>query len=124
MQENTRKCKKFAEKVLGFRWRTNHASRKGIASPVKGKAVELADSVSFRNTPNPVCYSVETPDGIVPASSKAFSIMTYNDTEVSAGIGYEAEGYKTVCLGFPIEVVCEEEDLFDIIRTTLEFFKR
>ena len=120
----TADSKKFAEKVLGFRWRTNHASRKGIVSPVKGKAVELADSVSFRNTPNPVCYSVETPDGIVPASSKAFSIMTYNDTEVSAGIGYEAEGYRTVCLGFPIEVVCEEEDLFDIIRTTLEFFKR
>ena len=116
--------RKFAEKILGYRWSTNHARRRGIARPVRGKDLEFADSISFRNTPNPICYSVETPDGIVPASNKAFSIMTYPDTDISAGTAYQGNGYRTVCLGFPIEVVCEEKDLYEIINTTLEFFRR
>lgn len=116
--------RKFAQKVLGYNWRTNHASRRGIAEPAKGSSVQFSDSVSFRNTPNPIFYSVETPDGLVPSDRNGFSIMTYPDTEVSAGIAYEGKGYRTVCLGFPIEAVCEEKDLYDIIKTTLEFFGR
>ena len=50
--------------------------------------------------------------------------MTYPDTDISAGTAYEGNGYRTVCLGFPIEVVCEEKDLYEIINTTLEFFRR
>lgn len=116
--------KKFAQEVLGFKWRTNHASRTGKAMPARGSELGLADSVSFRNRPNPVCYSVETPDGIVPASPMAFSIMEYADTEISAGTAYKAGAYRTVCFGFPLEAVCEEKDLYDIINTTLEFFKK
>ena len=43
---------------------------------------------------------------------------------ISAGVGYEADGHKAVSLGFPIEVLHNEEDIYKIINITLEFFKK
>ena len=63
-------------------------------------------------------------DGISPASGKSRSFMRYADTGISAGICHEGNGYRTVCLGFPIETLDSEEDIDRIIRLTLEFFSR
>ena len=41
-----------------------------------------------------------------------------------AGVGYEADGHKAVCLGFPIEVLHNEEDIYNLINITLDFFKK
>ena len=50
--------------------------------------------------------------------------MRYSDTDIPAGIRFEGAGYKTVCMGFPIEALKNEEDINAIIRKTLEYFKR
>ena len=79
---------------------------------------------SFHNTINSVCYSVEAPDAIAPASRKGSTFLYYKDTRYAAGICYEGTGYKTVCLGFPIETLKEKKSIDNIISITLEFFNK
>ena len=50
--------------------------------------------------------------------------MRYTDTGISAGICHQGDGYKTVCLGFPIEALRDENDREQIIKTTIEFFRK
>ena len=85
---------------------------------------DLSANLSICNEINPETYCVESPDGISPASGKSRSFMRYADTGISAGICHEGNGYRTVCLGFPIETLDSEEDIDRIIRLTLEFFSR
>ena len=44
--------------------------------------------------------------------------------KLPAVTGYLIAGYKTVCMGFPIEALKNDEDINTIIRKTLEYFKR
>ena len=113
---------KFAKDVLGYRWMGNYAGRRGN---VKGTAgLFNGTSVSFYNTPNPDCYCVETPDGIVPAGRSGKTVMRYSDTGVSAGVSYEGDGYRALSFGFPIETLREEKDIDNLIDITLDFFDR
>ena len=117
----------FAKDVLGYRWVSNFAGRKGKVSMVKSTrmGVEPGERWEFHNEINEDCYCVETPDGISPASSKTGStFMRYTDTELSAGICHEGKGYRTVCLGFPVETLKEEKDIDQIINITLQFFSK
>lgn len=116
--------KRFAEKVLGFRWMTNYAGRKGIVVPVQGTSPAIGKELAFYNEPGPDRYCVETPDGLVPSSSEGCTIMRYADTGISAGVGFEGSGYRTVCLGFPIETLRNEDDIKHIIRITLDYFSK
>ena len=76
------------------------------------------------NEMNPERYCVESPDGIVPASSKGCTIMRYADTRIGAGICHDGGNYRTVCLGFPIESLSSEEDIDNIVGLTLDFFEK
>ena len=118
--------KKFAREVLGYKWTRNYGSRTGELmfeeSSRAGTAEEEAGS--FHNTINSVCYSVEAPDAIAPASRKGSTFLYYKDTRLSAGICYEGTGYKTVCLGFPVETLKEKKSIDNIISITLEFFNK
>ena len=111
----------FAADVLGFKWMGNHASRRAEVRGVRNNLAEFGNYCFF-NEPNSLCYSVESPDGLVPASGKGKTVLRYADTGISAGVCYEGYGYRTVCLGFPIETLKEKID--EIITITLEFFDR
>lgn len=122
---SVKESKEFAEKVLGYRWMTNYAGRRGTVIPTFNRKIDFGKyAYAFHNTLNPHCYCVETPDGIVPASDSGATVMRYSDTNVSAGICHEGNGYRTVCLGFPIETLKSETDIDQIIRITLEFFEK
>ena len=115
---------RFAEKVLGYRWITSNASPNGLIRPVRNPLLKSAMEISdVWNTPNGICYSVESQDGIAPASAGAYSIFRYADSGISAGTGYKAEGYRTICLGFPVETLKYKSDINEIIRLSLDFFK-
>lgn len=115
---------KFTEKVLGFKLATNYASRTATVCPAVGSPVGFSGSMSFHNEPNPECYCVEAPDGLTPVSKNGYVALRYADSCISAGISFEGNGYRTVCLGFPIETLHEQKDIDHIIRTTLEFFSK
>ena len=114
---------KFATGVLGYKWMSNSASRRAEAKGVRNALAEYG-SYKYHNEPNSLSYSVESPDGIVPASSKAKTVMRYTDTGISAGVCFEGKGYKTACFGFPVEALRDEKDIDEIITTTLEYFNR
>ena len=117
---------RFAKDVLGYRPMSRQASRKAVVKAVRNTLANFGGMgvFGFHNEINSECYCVESPDGIVPASSKGSTLLRYADSGISAGVGFEGDGYKTVCLGFPIETLREEEDIDSIINITLDFFKK
>lgn len=119
--------RKFAKEVLGFKWIRNYASRDGSVRFVRSTRISShkGKAFGFHNTMNEECYCVETPDGIAPGSSNTGStFLRYADTDISAGICHIGDGYRTVCLGFPLETIKEEKDIDHIIKTTLDFFSK
>lgn len=118
--------KKFAQDVLGYKWGANSGSRKGEARPAVNKvfAPIKAGKYAVHNEINENCYCVENPDGIVPSSGKGAIIMRYTDTDVSAGICHQGNGYKTTCFGFPLETLKDEKQMNGLISSTLEYFNR
>ena len=116
---------KFAEGVLGFRHVSGHASRTAevLFTDCEIIGIEKGGNVSFHNRINDKCYSVESPDGI-SARGKAGTFMRYADTDISAAVCKDGDGYKTVCFGFPIETLKEESHIDRIISLTLDYFSR
>lgn len=119
--------KKFAREVLGYKWVTSFGGRKGQVRLTESSRMGVIDGKSweFHNTINSKSYCVENPDGISPASVKtASTFMRYSDTGHPAATCHEGKGYKTVCIGFPIETLKENKDIESIISLTLQFFKK
>ena len=108
---------KFIKNVLGYRWAATNASRSGKVNMETGSA-------KICNQINPYKYSVESPDGIKPSSANGKTIMRYADSGISAGVMHEGKNYKTVCLGFPIEALEDEDKIEYIITITLDFFNK
>ena len=117
---------KFAAEVLGYKWRSSQASRTATVKAARNPLMDFAGlgTFGFCNTVNPDCYSVESPDGIVPSSDAGKTLLRYTDTGISAGTGFEGDGYRAVCFGFPIETLNNKKDIENIIAITLDFFKK
>ena len=117
---------KFAADVLGYKWAAGQACRSGQVKAARNSAVDFGGlgTFGFHNTVNPECYSVESPDGLDPASKSGKTVMRYSDTGISAGVSHEGNGYRTVSFGFPLETLYNKEDINKIINITLEFFKK
>lgn len=123
----TAESKAFAKEILGYMWVRNFGSRDGSVQYVRSTQIGTRKGKAFRfyNSINDKCYCVETPDGIAPASSStASTFLSYADTKISAGICHIGKGYKTVCIGFPLETLKDEKDIDHIIQTTLDFFSK
>ena len=124
-KDETLAVQKFIKNVLGYKWVMNFAGRSGeISFASDSLYADKSPAGSFHTSPNPEKYCVETPDGITPAGKNGKIIMRYSDTDIPAAIRHDGNGYKTVCIGFPIEALKNEEDIETIIRKTLEYFKR
>ena len=117
--------KEFAEKTLGYRWMTNFASRNATVIPRKDAGMNLGSGeITFHKDRNPKIYNVETPDGIVPSCDKARSFLRYTDTNISAGTCFEGNGYRSVCIGFPIEVIKDETQAADLMKGIMQFLDK
>ncbi|HBH08842.1 MAG TPA: hypothetical protein DDX40_05520 [Rikenellaceae bacterium] len=117
--------KEFVEKTLGYRWMTNFASRSATVKAKSNSAMVLSESeIQFNKERNPRIYCVETPDGIVPSCDRAQSFLRYTDTNISAGTCFEGNGYRTVCIGFPIEVISWESQIEALIKDIMKFLDK
>ncbi len=117
----------FVKDVLGYKLTRNNGGKAGRADIVKSEMAGTPNGkgMDFHNEINPDCYCVESPDAIAPVSSKTGeSFMRYSDTRLTAGTVFNGKGYRTVCLGFPIETLKDEKDIYSIISITLEFFRK
>lgn len=125
-EESVAECRKFISEILGYRWGSARASRTGQIHFVSNRAIQgdRNDRMSICNEINSERYCVESPDGIVPVSADSATIMRYSDSGIPAGICHEGKGYRTVCLGFPIESLEDEKDIDNIIGLTLDYFTK
>lgn len=120
------KSKEFAQKVLGYKWGANFGSRKAVARPAPNKVFPTitGNRYEFHNEMNSESYCIEAPDGLVPSSRKGAIIMRYADTNVPAAICHQGNEYRTVCFGFPLETLKDEDDITRLITVTLQYFNK
>ncbi len=115
----------FAENVLGYSFISNYAGRTGDVEEVPGQ-VDIpcieGEQMRFNNVPDEHLYCVEAPDGISPAGESSKSFLRYSDTRISAGICADFGKYRTVCIGFPIEVLTESGYIDRIIKSSIQYF--
>jgi len=111
----------FASDVLHYTWRTNHATKKGLACVTDQAAQLFPNQIQFNTDDHPDLYSVESPDAIEPSGEGAFRIYRYASGGSSAGIAYKGN-YRTVVLGFPFETVLTEEQRVELISHIMKFF--
>lgn len=122
----TAAAKRFAEDVLGFRWLTNYASRSGMLWVMRSRQIgtdPITARFGFHNTPNEEVYCVETPDGILPSDKDGSTFLRYTDTNISAAVCSEKKGYRTVCFGFPLETLKDEDDIERLMGVSMAFFE-
>lgn len=114
----------FASDVLKYKWKaapaiTTTGNVKYVASPFplwKGQ-------FEFYNKPNTDSYGVESPDAIDPSGDNSYTIYKYSDNNLSAGIASQSN-YKTCVLGFPFEVIEDENQRNDLMKGILSFMFR
>lgn len=99
--------------LLGYKWKTAYAGPSGQVSGML--------NASFYNTLNEESYCVENADGIIPSSTKAKTVLKYDDNGVSAAVFYQGDGYKSAAFGFPLEAVTDKAKLFELIRLTMNY---
>ncbi|MEG2218802.1 MAG: xanthan lyase [Muribaculaceae bacterium] len=115
---------KFAEDVLGYKWRVGQASVTGEAYSVPTIFPEFnKGEYSFSNELNEDMYVVESPDSLYPADSKTGStFMRYTENNLVAGIVVTNNNYKTCIIGFPFETIKTSDSRSKLMSQILNFF--
>lgn len=117
----------FVETVLGYRQISDHATRSASLMAQRNSSLRLnkiCGDLDYYNYLNQDIYCAEQSDGIVPASKEASSILKYSDSEISAAICFNGKGYRTVCVGFPLETIKKEEGRMSLMSAVLSFFEK
>lgn len=112
----------FAKEVLGYKFVTGRASRRGHIKSSPTSRLGVLPSLKITNEMNPHVYCVESPDGIAPVDKSGQTIYRYADNGISAGVAYEGAGYRCISLGFPIEVLAEKEMIEELMRNIFKYF--
>jgi len=113
--------KLFAMQTLKYQWRTHFASKTGEVKSAQSP-YPFDNKFSFYTVPNEYSYCVETPDGIEPVGTDAWTIFRYSDNNISAGVAYKGI-YRSVALGFPIEALKSKEEIDLLIKMVINFFE-
>lgn len=111
----------FANDVLHFKWRTNHAVKIGNISVTDYSSQIFNGSWDFNTNYHEKIYKVEAPDAIEPAGEGAVSAFRYDETNASAGTAFNGN-YKTVILGFPFETIIDKNERSKLMDQILSFF--
>lgn len=120
----TAASKAFATEVLGYRLITNRASRRGAVwtssnkAGFKGRGLEFG----FNTVYDENFYRVESPDALAPSGDASSTILRYRENNVSAGICHQGDGYRTVCIGFPLESIRDEKAAEELMESILTYF--
>ena len=114
-------AQKFVNEILHFKWRTNHAVRKGTIYSTDYAKGLFDGTWNFNTTFHPSIYKVEAPDALEPFGEGTITAFRYSENNTSAGIAFNGK-YKTVVLGFPFETVIEKEERDLLMEQILSFF--
>ena len=113
----------FASNTLKYKWQAGRASATGNVNSVASPFSIYKGELEFYNSPNTDSYGVESPDAIEPSGDNSYTIFRYPENNLSAGIASRTN-YKTCVLGFPFEVIEEEDQRNDLMKGILSFMFR
>jgi hypothetical protein len=116
-------AKEFAEKVLHYQFRTNHASKLGQIFHPNEVRNSFTGHYEFETGYSSKIYKVEAPDAIEPIGEKAKVLFRYAGNQKSAGVLYQGD-YQSVILGFPFETLKIKADRNELMRQMLQFFNQ
>lgn len=111
----------FVEEVLKGKLASRNASKEGIVNSCASPYRYINGRYTFRTRPNPICYSIESVDGVLPADKLAHTILRYPENNIGAGIVYEGK-YRTCSLGFPFEALQTPSERNRLMESILRFF--
>lgn len=111
----------FVEEVLKGKLASRNASKEGIVNSCASPYGYINGRYTFRTRPNPICYSIESVDGVLPADKLAHTILRYPENNIGAGIVYEGK-YRTCLLGFPFEALQTSSERNRLMESILRFF--
>ena len=111
----------FVEEVLKGKLASRNASKEGIVNSCASPYGYINGRYTFRTRPNPICYSIESADGVLPADKLAHTILRYPENNIGAGIVYEGK-YRTCSLGFPFEALQTPSERNRLMESILRFF--
>ena len=60
--------------------------------------------------------------GLVPAGERGRTVFRYADSNVSAAVCATMDGYKTFCMGFPIETIDDPKAADRLVKDVLAWF--
>ena len=115
-------AQKFANEVLHFKWRTNHAVRTGEVYSTDQSNKYFNGQWIFNTSFHPTIYKVEAPDAIEAMGEDAFNAFRYGENNASAGTAFKGK-YKTVILGCPFETILDEGGRNLLMKQVLDFFE-
>ena len=110
----------FVEEVLKGKLASRNASKEGIVNSCASPYGYINGRYTFRTRPNPICYSIESVDGVLPADKLAHTILRYPENNIGAGIVYEGK-YRTCLLGFPFEALQTPSERNRLMESILRF---
>ena len=111
----------FVEEVLKGKLASRNASKEGIVNSCASPYGYINGRYTFRTRPNPICYSIESVDGVLPTDKLAHTILRYSENNIGAGIVYEGK-YRTCLLGFPFEALQTPSERNRLMESILRFF--
>lgn len=113
----------FLERVLGIKWRSDHATVIGRVSEVNSLfADNFADaSFTFSTELGQKPYAVASPDAIYPASELGSTIMRYDENQSPAAVAFAPLTHRAVSMGFPFEAIQNDESRSILMTQILKF---
>ena len=114
----------FAKNVLGYQWVDRSATLRGEAFtvPTPGNFMADGDKLAFCNQLNDKLYAVESPDAIKASDDSGATFMRYSENNIPAGIVSNRNGYRTVVMGFPFEVMTDRTQRHNLMQAILNYF--
>lgn len=111
----------FANNVLHYKWRTNHAVKSGEVHSTDYSNPLFNGQWVFNTSFHKTIYKVEAPDAIEPFGEGAITAFRYGENNSSAGIAFKG-AYKTVIMGFPFETIIDEKGRAKLMKQILNYF--
>lgn len=110
----------FAQEVLKYRWRTNHASKSGAVYSVDSLLLGRGYQLEFNTILSEDLYAAEAPDGIEPVDSLGFTFLRYRENNISAAVAHIGD-YRVVAMGFPFETILDAAVREEMMAAVLAF---
>ncbi len=113
---------KFAEQILGYKWRVGQASVTGEAYTVPTiYKMFKEETIPFFSELNGESYAVESPDSLYPSDDNGSTFMRYKENNLIAGVVSARSNYRTCVIGFPFETIKTSSSRDALMAQILEF---